>query len=502
MAGALREIAASFGIDFDKSSLASAFKSINDVKAGLDILQGVLQTGVSVIRAFTLGYEENAGALEDTANSLGLTTTQLQEMDVAATRAGLSVNAFRSSLQRFQGNVAAAAEGGGAAANVFNQLHIKLKDAAGNTRNTSEIMDELAVAFDKVEDPAKRTHLATELFGRSGARLATILHSGSGGLAELRQELQSLGGGITQDGVETAGKFGDELDRLKITFDSVRSVIAVSLLPPLTSLVTKVRDGIVWFSNLARTSSLIQSVLSLLGAAAVVVGAQMLIAFAPVIAAMAPWAAGIAFIVLLVDDLITMFRGGKSVIGEFIDSMFGVGASAQVVEDIKMAFEGAKLMIQDAREEVEKFFELFGRTPTVQRNQFRSVDEAAARGFATTQMRPGDRLAERRSVEGAVQQGTAETSHSLRSLLATARRSGVRVTPELQAQLAAVALPASIPRPAAASTLVQNNSPVINVNGTREPRVVAQEIVNLTEQRNRDALARAHAARREHREDT
>jgi hypothetical protein len=500
---ALREIAAVFDIEWNGSALEKGFVQLNNVKAGLDILGGVLRTGASIIREFTLGYEESAGQLEDTANALGLTTTQLQEMDVAATRAGLNVNAFRGSLQRFAENVTSAAAGSGAAAEVFSQLHIQLKDAAGGTRNTSDVMDDLAVAFDKVEDPAKRTHLATELFGRSGARLATILHTGSGGLAELRKELEGLGGGLTKDGVEAAGKFGDELDRLKVSFDSTRSSIAVVLLPPLTFLVEKVRAGIVWFTQLARTSSIVQAGLAAIGIAAAVAGGSMLAAFAPVIAAMAPWVLGIAAVVLILDDLITLFRGGQSVIGDFIDKMFGVGASKQFVEDVKLAFDAVTLAIADAREEVEKFFQLFGSSRQVDRNAFRSVDDAAASGFATTRGRVGDRPAERRSVEGAIQQGSAETTHSLQTLLQTARRSGQQITPELRAQLAAVALP-TLPRPQGGGPggVQQTNQTTIQVNGARDPAAVAREVVRLTEQRQSDALARAHAARRDHTEGT
>ena len=61
----------------------------------------------------------------------------------------------------------------------------------------------------------------------------------------------------------------------------------------------------------------------------------MLVAFAPVIAAMAPWVAGLALAWLALDDLVTMFRGGDSLIGRGIDAMFGTGSAKAFVEYIK-----------------------------------------------------------------------------------------------------------------------------------------------------------------------
>jgi hypothetical protein len=332
MAGALREIAASFGITWEGSALERGVQSVEKAKGSLLVLGGFLASTAYALTRFATGFENDAGRLQDTANSLGLTTTQLQELQGAAVRAGLRTEQFGAAMQRFQQSAEAAAQGTGAQAEAFHKLGIKVKDGHGGIRSTNDLMDDLAVAFDKVEDPARRAAMAHDLFGRSGSRLATILHTGQGGLAELRHELAALGGGLTQDGVEAADKFGDELDRLKISFDSTRSAIAVVLLPPLTWLVDKVKAGIVWFSKLAKETSIVQTMLVGLGVAAAIAGASMLAAFLPVILAMAPFAAAFALVYLVIDDLITMFRGGDSVSGRLIDAIFGKNASKDLVE--------------------------------------------------------------------------------------------------------------------------------------------------------------------------
>jgi hypothetical protein len=506
MGTALREIAASFGITWDGSALEKGLQQVEKAKKGLAVFGGFLAaTGYAVAR-FAEGFENDAGALEDTANALNLNTTELQELEVAATRAGLRTEQFRGSLLRFQQNAEAAAQGGSAQAQVFEKLGVKVKDAGGHVLGTGDLLTDLAEAFDKIQDPAQKAAYANELFGRQGAKLVTILHSGAGGLEELRGELGELGGGLTQEGVAAAGKLGDEFDRLRVATNSVRSGIAVVLLPPLTWLAEKVRDLMVGFSKLSRETSIIQTALLALAGAAVYAAGVVLSAFSPLILAMAPWALGLAAVFLILEDLVTLFRGGQSVIGEFIDAIFGVGASAEFVNTLTEAFRGTKEMVKGITDGIEEILEFFGNSHLVNRNRYRSVDESARHGFSTIEEHIGRRNegdSGPRSVTEAAAQGQTQTSHTLQTLLANARRAGLTVTPELRAELQAVALPArpTIPDPAARAPagprVEQHNVNHFHIDGSKDPRTVAEEVVRLTERRNAAQLERAAAARTE-----
>jgi hypothetical protein len=496
---ALREIAAAFGVSWEGSSLEKGMQQVEQAKKGLVVFGGLLlATGYAVAR-FAAGFEQDAGALQDTAASLDLTTTELQELEVAATRAGLRTEQFRTALQRFQQNAEAAAQGGNAQAKIFEKLGITVKDAGGHVLGTGELLTDLAGAFDKIEDPAKRAAMAHDLFGRQGARIATILHSGAGGIEELRGELELLGGGMSRDGIEVADRLGDEFDRLKVTMNSVRSAIAVVLLPPLTWLAEKTREAMTWLSKLAKETSIVQAALVLLSAAAIAAGGIMLAAFLPVILAMAPWVLGIAAVWLVLDDLITLFRDGDSAIGRFIDSMFGVGAAKEFVHELSAAWEALKSTLDAVSDSLLSVFELFGRKRTV-RNEYRSVEEAAQHRFATTDARPTDRGATPRSVDEAQARGMTETSHSMQTLIANATKAGLHITPELRAQLQLVALPSRPTIPAVSThttQVVQHNANTFHIDGSGDPRAVAADVVRLTEQRNAAALERAHAARRD-----
>ncbi|MFW6031647.1 MAG: hypothetical protein ACOC9T_03560, partial [Myxococcota bacterium] len=72
-----------------------------------------------------------------------------------------------------------------------------------------------------------------------------------------------------------------------------------------------------------------------------------LLAFAPILLKGALLALAFLAIVAVVEDLINLFTGGESVIGDFIDEMFGVGTSQKVVEDLKAAWQAFTAFLED-----------------------------------------------------------------------------------------------------------------------------------------------------------
>jgi hypothetical protein len=205
-----------------------------------------------------------------------------------------------------------------------------------------------------IEDPARRAQIAQQLFGRAGSRLATVLHEGEGGLAELRAELEELGGGVTPEAIETAGAYGDAMDRNKVAMDSLRSVIATALLPNLTWLVQRGTAVLSWLSRMTRGTHFAEVVLGLFGAAGVVVAAQMLRAWAPVVLRFGLMGAIILGVALVIDDLLSLAAGGESAIGDFVDSLSGLGTAQRLAQSLNEGWEGMIVFLRalgaDARQ--------------------------------------------------------------------------------------------------------------------------------------------------------
>jgi hypothetical protein len=289
---------------------------------------------------------------------LGVSAESLQEWRYAAKLSGIEAGEMSGALTILQRNLAGAASGGKEQADVFSKLKVKVKDAHGQIRTMDDLLPDIAEGISKLKNPTEKAGVAMKLFGRSGTQLLPLLNEGREGVAKLRAEFAELGGGMETETVKASEELNDEIDRLNVSVFSLKSRLAGILIPYLRIVVEAVRDGVTGFMKLAAGTHFLEAALITLGTVLTVFAAKTLIAFAPLIATAAAFALGIAFIVLVVDDLISLFTGGKSVIGDFLDELLGVGTAQQMVIDLRDAWEGMVKFIKDATIAVKDFLGL------------------------------------------------------------------------------------------------------------------------------------------------
>lgn len=332
---ALRELIAFFGVEVDDKKLDHAGEKMDGLAK---LAEGAAATiglafGLHEIGEFVKGQIEAAGQLRHTSEALGIGVGDLQAFQYAAQGAGLGADEANTALRFLNKNLGQAALGNKEAAETFAKLGVKMKDADGHARPLQDVIGDVADGFVKLPDHAQKTARAMDIFGRAGARMIPILEKGSKGIQGLYDEFEELGGGMDEEFVENAKAASHEMHKVELVMKSVKSTIAAALLPYFTDLVAHMVDATNWFRELAKHSYIVQTAL---GTLAVIVGALALV-----------WAAlnfevllvvlAIALLVLIVDDVYTAFMGGKSVIGDFIDSLMGVGATAEIVAVVKVA---------------------------------------------------------------------------------------------------------------------------------------------------------------------
>jgi hypothetical protein len=352
MADALREIAAVFGIEWDEDEMQRGMRSIDGAIGLVQNFASLLAGSVvvSAIRDFAREFEDAAGRIEDTADSLGLTTTQLQELSYAAEQGGVRSEQLSAALATLQRNAVQAAAGNEQLSGAFRQLGINVRDASGHARPVSDLMNDIASAMGRVENPAQRTALAQRLLGESGRRLLTVLHDGEGGLAQFRAELESLGGGISEEAIARAGEYGSQMNRWTVASRSLQSVLATTLLPWLTRLVTGVTTVVGWFVRAQRGTHLVAAGLTALAIAGAGAATRLITAWAPVLLPFLRMSAIIALVVLLIDDLYTLFSGGDSLIGRFLTSLMGIENVRRLGADARDAWGGFRMVLGNVRE--------------------------------------------------------------------------------------------------------------------------------------------------------
>lgn len=365
---ALREVLAKFGVEVDAGKLTefdgklrATVGSLRGVVDAVKVTGGVLVAGALAngLRHMVEQFTEAADQIDDTAEFLGMSREALQEWRFAASQNGLEAERLTAALQKLAASQEAADQGGKKQVKAFRDLGVAYKDTHGNARELGDILPEVADGFARLADSDK-ARVAIDLFGRQGMRLIPLLSQGSEGLKEYREQMAALGGGFTDKAVKDAGAYRDALARLEFAWTSLKTKAIGPLLPLLERGVDWFSRAVGWVSRLSESlewvtkkTNLFEGGLAVLwwrmrslGMGPISLLTRGLRALVPVILsvlrAVAPFALAAArfiAVTLVVDELITMFRGGKTAIEDFVDSIFGIGATQEFLDSFRAIWD-------------------------------------------------------------------------------------------------------------------------------------------------------------------
>lgn len=329
------------------------------------VTAAVIGLGVHTAFAFGTQFAAAAETLRDVSIESRVTTSQLQGLDHAAIQAGVGVERMRSGVATFGQSLRSAERWGNGTTSTLRRLGIQARDSNGHIRPTADLLDEVAVGMERIESPTRRARVATHLFGESGRRMLDVLHTGPGGIRALREELEELGGGVTPEAIEASRKFTQAQERQGRAFDSLRSVLATTLLPALTWWLNLTSRAEGMLARLTRGTHVAEVALGALGVVGAAAAAQLILAWAPVVAPYLAAAAAVLALIVVFDDLITFIDGGDSALGRFLDTTFGVGTAGSVVKELKNDWEAIVSVVERAIAAVARFVGIEQEAPAL-----------------------------------------------------------------------------------------------------------------------------------------
>jgi hypothetical protein len=333
----LRELLARFNVGFDTTALKKGDHAVGEMKEKLNKLGGLLAGGLVAfgLTEFVKGLIESGTEASRMSKRLGIGIEELEQLSFIADQSGVAQESLGTALKFLSKNLYEASTAGGETAQTFAHLHIATKNVDGSTRSADEALVDIAGSFENITNPAEKVNLAIKIFGRSGTEMIPILNRGRAGIEALRQKFHELGGGFGEDGVDASKKASLAIKDFDFALLSLKGRLATQLLPVITQFLGTMTEVVVGFINLSKNTEIFKAAIVTAGIVAASVLASMEVGFLlPKLAIMA--------LILVVDDLITLFEGGHSVIGEFIDAMFGVGASAKFIEALRVVWQGLK----------------------------------------------------------------------------------------------------------------------------------------------------------------
>jgi minor tail protein len=353
----VEELVAKLGFSMDGTGLREFTHGLDEAQGKLEEFgaMGAAAIGAAVVAigvgltALTAHVATETAEMNELAESVGLTAEKFQELSAVATFTGASQEKLATGVRILSSKLDEAANGGKQAVQLFHSLGVATKDSSGNVRTAGDVMGDVSAKFAGMEASAKRTHLAVQLFGRSGTALIPMLTKSAEETQGLIQKARDLGAIMSGEDVESLKKFHESLNVAGMAVAGLQNKIALAFLPYAQKMSTALNN--LWEKLAPKLIPAIQEVVRVIGSAfigalktaefalkqmwsavealgdvlamlgvnlnalkgpAIAIGAILFAAFAPVTAA-------VAGLFLLFDDLNVYMHGGKSVIGLVID---------------------------------------------------------------------------------------------------------------------------------------------------------------------------------------
>lgn len=214
-----------------------------DIKSLATIAAGAFTAVLAGTAALVKSAIDAADAMSKQSQAAGVSVESLSALTYAADLSGVSQEELVKSLVKVSAAASEAQQGTASYAEAFDRLGIKVEDADGKLKNSDVLLAEIADKFAGMENGARKTAIATEIFGRAGAKLIPLLNGGSAGLEKMKQEAERLGIVISTEAAVASEAFNDNITRLQTAFRGITYQIAESVVPTLATLSTRLLEN-------------------------------------------------------------------------------------------------------------------------------------------------------------------------------------------------------------------------------------------------------------------
>lgn len=232
----------------------NASKSLDLVAIASRALAG----GLAAIGAgFTLAAIKAAAdglrSVGATADGIGITTAQLQELSHAARQAGIDHEGFNDTLKTFADRLKSAHDGSGELVDKLRDSDTAFLTTLRNTKSVGDALGILADHYVDLTDRAKKSELANAAFGADTEQLQRLLEGGSAGIKRMSDEAAGLGLVISDASIKTGTEFSEAIRKLTVAVDESAEAFGNTLKEGVVA-VTPLLLGLVDTANRVMTA--------------------------------------------------------------------------------------------------------------------------------------------------------------------------------------------------------------------------------------------------------
>lgn len=318
---ALRSILVAFGVSVDNSEVVAAQTAVEGLIGKFQQLKQVAEVTVAAMAVRRLGsfISETISAAREVdmlATRYSTTNAETQELGAVSEASGVHVHQLMHAFRALNNEA-------NKGASEFNELGINVKDSQGHFKRQIDLFWETGEALSKVEDTTRRTYLAQKLMGRMGQQMMPIFAASKDEIEAFRKKVQETSTVYSDQFIAKAKASVFDLQVLDRIWRKFGGLITEQLLPGFNGLVALFQDVGKWAQEWVNKGEAMNTMITL---AVIAVGA-LTVALAPLVAAGAAAAAPWVALYYVLEDFVTFMRGGKSVIGDFMNKLYGTGGA-------------------------------------------------------------------------------------------------------------------------------------------------------------------------------
>lgn len=274
--------------------------------------------------------------LGDVVSRVGnATVKELDRLGYVAELTGSDANTATDSFENLSRTIGEAAQGIGRGALVFEKLGLSAKDAQGNVKTTTQVLDEIKV---KIKDLSKAEQSAyIQRLGLDRSMIGMLTSDTTEIIDQYNKRTEALGINV-DEAAELGAKYNDAIKVTKRGFDDIITAFVLRVLPSITTAIERVSKLI--DENAGLIKSYVEPI-----AAAVSIGADLVTGFitgvGKLFKVLGKWPVYIGVVTVAWKLLNAVFKA--SPIGRIITLVMGlVTAIGLLIDDYETWKEGGK----------------------------------------------------------------------------------------------------------------------------------------------------------------
>lgn len=242
MATNLDELKALISIEVDKQKLANAENALKKIdRSFIGIKTAILAAGAALFE-FERRTIRGINSVGNTSRRLNASSQDLQELEFAAKRSGISFDSVTGSISKLNSELAGLSEGKAPTAllqsiarlRAQSGLKISLRDDSGQFIKGAQLFNELIPAFQKLTK-SQQLSLSNSIFG---SNIIPVLNQ----LAASKKELKSGGLILSDKEISQARKVNNQFLLLGQNVKTLFQRIAIAMSPVFDVIIRKINE--------------------------------------------------------------------------------------------------------------------------------------------------------------------------------------------------------------------------------------------------------------------